>query len=187
MGPTGLASTAGTQQTLALVTMPPNSTTVAAPVTISVHTGNAVGPAARVQSGDMSDLPVFASVPNTGALFLPQPEPIFSTGVTSSIPPQLGVGYGLNPGAAPFVPSYSMVQHPSGAIQSTYASEPVCGNPMYSVPVTSAVPRFSSQDQRSIQQESNTLLYLLEYTLASRVQPPEPPIFSGDPLEYPGW
>ena len=76
MGPTGLASTAGTQKPLGLATMPPTSTTVAAPVTISLHTGNAVGPASRVQSGDMSDLPVFVSVSNTGASFLPQPAPL---------------------------------------------------------------------------------------------------------------
>ena len=185
--PTGLASTAGTQHQLGLATMPPTSTTVAAPVTISVHTENVAGPVARVQSGDMSDLPVFMSVSNTWALFVPQPEPIFSNGMTSSIPPQHGVGCGLNPGAAPFAPTYSMVQQPSGAIQSTYASEPVRGNLIYSVPVTSAVPRFSSQDPRSMQQESNTVLDLAEYMLALRVQPPEPPIFSGNPLEYSGW
>ena len=126
------------------------------------------------------------SVPNTGASFLPQPAPIVSTTATESNLPQHGVGYGLNPGAAPFVPTYSMVQQPNGAVQSTYASEPVCGNPMFSGRGTSALPRFSLQDQRSMQQESNTVLDLAEYRLTSRVQPPKPAIVCGDPLEYPG-
>ena len=183
MGPTGLVSTAGTQQTLGLATMQPTSTVVTAPVTTSVQAGNLVGPAAGVQAG----LPVSVSVPNTGVAFVPQPAPAFSIGVTTSNRPQHDVGYGLNPGAPPFVPSYSMVQQPSGTTQSTHFSEPVYGTPMYSAPVTSVVPKFGPQDQRSMQQESNTVLDLAEYMLATRVQPPEPPIFSGDPLEYPGW
>ena len=170
MGPTGLVSTAGTQQTLGLATMQPTSTVVTAPVTTSVHAGNLVGPAAGVQTG----LPVSVSVPNTGVAFVPQPAPAFSIGVTTSNRPQHDVGYGLNPGAPPFVPSYSMVQQPSGTTQSIHFSEPVYGTPMYSAPVTSAVPTFGPQNQRSMQQESNTVLDLAEYMLATRGQPPEP-------------
>ena len=73
------------------------------------------------------------------------------------------VGYGLNPRAPPFVPNYTMVQQPSGITQSTHASEPVYGTPMYLAPLTSAVPKFCSQDQRSMQQGSNTVLGLAEY------------------------
>ena len=55
-------------------------------------------------------------------------------------------------------------------------------------------PRNNSQQfsyfpqQRMYEQSQNNLIEdLAERMLATRVQPPEPPIFTGNPLEYPGW
>ena len=146
--------------------------------------------------------PVKAPVafPTTDRVFPMVPPPIFSTRVSSVGLDIRSVSFMLNPSASDFVPWSTVVgppglaapstcvsqQHLSSSVQSLGISHSLGFDPQHFVPGGQQATTVSS-NLDSAMDSTRVLVDLAAQFHVSRIPVPEPPVFSGDPLDYASW